>query len=264
MKVHQLSKEGLTEYIKKINEARDLKRKEQHEAIFTEMREMASKAAYIHPFPGKKDFVIDPDKEFTTRWELAEYLELVFGNEVIPPSVYNWLTLVYFNQFIKVKRQKYDVGAPENYYTKKQNHRHILSFSHFLYRRFGTLVKPLFLDNDCRSIGDLTDQVWSFTQGRNNKSFYELLNRLYLETTVDEHNTITQQPKPNIVGPLPTKSPKKIGKGHKEKIGNIRALKRFVVQLQETHNLNLLTADDLYNLLPSNFDYYKSSEEDDQ
>ena len=264
MKVRQLSKEGLKEYIKKVNEARDLKRKDQHEAVFTEMREMATKEAYTHPFPGKKEFVIDPDKEFTTRWELAEYLESVFENEVIPPSVYNWLTLVYFKQFIKVKRQKYEVGASNNYYSVNRNHRHILSFSHFVYRRFGILVKPLFLDNDCRSIGDLTDQAWSFSLGRNSKSFYELLNRLYLETTVDEHGTITKHPKPNIEGPLPTGRPKNIGKRHKEKIGSIRALKRFLVQLQATHNLNLLTADDLYNLLPSNFDYYKSSEEDDQ
>ena len=256
MKVHRLSEQGLSAFIEKIKEAKALKKKEEQEKIFNDMQQMALEKAYIHPFPEKKSFTIDPQKEFTSRWELAVYLDSVFGETFIPPSVYNWLTLVYFSQFVKEKKQKYDIGQASNYFVKNKNHRHILSYSHFVYKRFGELVKPLFLDNSCRVIGDFTDQVFSFELGRNNPNLYRLLNRLYLNTETKE-GEVKKTPRSNISGPLPVEKPTKKSKKYKEKIGNIRALKRFLVQLRETHNLDLIDEDELYNLLPKNFDHYK-------
>ena len=223
------------------------------------MLQMALEKAYVHPFPDNKVFEIDPKEEFATRWELASYLESIFGKELIPNSVYNWLTLVYFSQFLKEKKNRFEVGQAKNYYVKNRNHRHILSYSHFVFRRFGKLVKPLFLDESCRVLGDVSNQIFSFTLCRNNPSLYKLLNRLYLQTSEQEDGSEVKTPKSNISNPLPVVKLK--GKKFKQKIGNIRALKRFLVQLSETHNLDLISEEERYNLLPSNFDYYKKKDE---
>lgn len=264
MKVYQLNEIGLRFFIEKINEASAMKKKEEQKKIFEEMKISALDNSKTHSFPKNKNFEIDPDKDFATRWELAVYLDSVFKDEFIPPSVYNWLNMVYFTQFIKEEKNRYKISAAKNYYIKsKKNHRNILSFSHFVYQRFRELVKPLFLDNDCKTLGDASDQAFSF-EYRNNKNFYELMNRLYLETKVDEHGNVIKCPKAKISGPLPKEKPQKMSKTYKKEIGNIRALKRFLVQLRQTHNLDLMTADDLYNLLPSNFDYYKNNPESDK
>ena len=206
------------------------------------MQRMALEKAYIHPFPEKKSFTIDPQR-FNSRWDLAVYLDSVFGETFIPPSVYNWLTLVYFSQFVKEKKQKYDIGQASNYFVKNKNHRHILSYSHFVYKRFGELVKPLFLDNSCRVIGDFTDQVFSFELGRNNPHLYRLLNRLYLNTE-SKKGEVTKTPRSNISGPLPVKTNQKMQVQRKIQY---TCFERFLVQ--EQHNLDLIGEDELYNLL---------------
>ena len=191
---------------------------------------------------------INPDIElehltFSNRFAAGEYLYLLFQQAEIPSldakrGIWAWLAAFYFGQLCpsgtrpgRDYRWVPSVNNFRNYY------RHLLAGPYFIYRAHceEPQVAMAALANPLHRPGDIAEQLASRQEIVTNRTVMETATRLYIR-------------------PDGTAKPRAAGRGP----GSARRLADVLAQLDLTWDLYDLSSERLLELLPSEFDEFRS------
>jgi len=190
-------------------------------------------------------------RKFKTRFELAEYLFLIFSSANISrieqdAGLWAWCTLFYFdilcpvneNGARKPREKARYIPQPNNY---KKYYRHLLMGSYLIYRAhkdkplraMALLCKPPYVHSE------IQEQFAAYIQLISNKAVVELVTKLYYD------------PK--------TGSVKRGASSKDNKLGTARRLVDILNQFDLTWDLYATTPETLLNILPKEFGKFAKS-----
>lgn len=187
-------------------------------------------------------------RNFKSRYEAAEYLNSQIGDQGIKGlatdiGIWTWLTLFYFDQVCLTNTDgTYKTGKRHRYIPEfgdyRVYYRHLLVGPYRIYRShldnpevaLGVLCNPL------HAPGEIAEQMASRQDIVTNKTTMEVATNLYIDAS-------TKRPKRGASSKGP---------------GTPRRLALILDQLDLTWDLYLMNADGLLNLLPSEFNRFKT------
>ena len=192
--------------------------------------------------PGKSIFV-DLDRQFATRFELAEYLypiltQLNVADLLMEHGLWEWLSLIWLEQLAKNRSGKFAVGAYERYLVveKRKRYRHLVLGPYEIYHR--NRDNP----SDALSLlytkpsqpGELVGQLGAKLGIVQSRAVVSAATKLYL-------------------------SGSKLRRGAADKgSGSARRFNAVLEQLDRTFDLQSMAPVEFLHLLPEEFDSWKT------
>ena len=181
---------------------------------------------------------------FSSRYEMGEYLVGLFNGEDVSSYLgdsgfWSWFALLWFDQLCPTSSGRRVPSMEYNYILSPQyNHRprHAIYMTWQLVSRYGSDVLFL-LGKEMSTRGELTEQMMARQENLSSKSVIGLASKLYLN------------PK--------TRTFKK-GAASRTGAGCIARYISWLDQLRLTYDLYSITKEDLEELLPSEFDRFRS------
>ncbi|MBR4615764.1 MAG: hypothetical protein IKO55_09170 [Kiritimatiellae bacterium] len=237
---------------------------EQAEALLKKMRlekkalpgevdDLIDDPQFTHAFPG--DFEADLAKPFPTKLELCEYFSSLFPEDTLEENrknagLWTWLAFAYFRQLVKTTRRIKDIPANSRWIYDCDNDRywvrHFIAGPLYLYRDFHSMGEPLkeiLFFSPPSEFGKFIDEMSNKPEGTRLPVTMQTAVRLYYDANA-------------------ARRVKKGATTHK-KPGSISELLRVVAQLAETRDFyGAADADELWKLLPKQFDAFKGEEAD--
>ena len=182
----------------------------------------------------------------TTRMELGKYLTDLFeANNVHRkdilgiPGLWSWLALLWFDYLCPLKDGSRKVLEPSKYVCSSHYtdyYRHLVAAPYDLFCLHGENSR-LFLHTGLNVHGDFIEQYASRQKIITNKPLIELLDHLYWDSQLN--------------------CPKR-GAQNRKRAGNFRRLQSFIKQIELTYDLHAMSADEIAELLPAEYDSWKS------
>lgn len=187
-------------------------------------------------------------REFKSKFEIADYFYQLFKTAgmkgvIEDTGLWCWLSLFYFKALCpKTRGGKYNPGARARWIPEVSNfqryYRHLLAGPYRIYDCHND--KPdrarALLCGSIYKQGELVEQIASRKELITNKSFIQAITKLYYE---------------------PEKETNKKGSGGKG-AGSPRRLADVTDQFNLTWDLYAMTSEEILNLLPAEFDRFKS------
>ncbi|MBQ0772948.1 MAG: hypothetical protein KBT59_13955, partial [Sphingomonadales bacterium] len=219
------------------------------EMFFSAVDALAKDPDLTDPIPSEAG--IDPSIEFSDRYHMGEYLSEVLPSDLSITQHSNvglwaWISALYFRQLLEKQgggarsklwsSYRYIPGV----YQKFRYYRHLAFMAFWLHRSFGTEVAKFFLSRPPHAHSDAIEQL--YTQDRDFLSSRGLM-KAAVEMYIDPE---TETMKRNALG--------------KETPGSARRLAtKIAKQLQMNYDLQSMSKDEIYALLPSEFDSWRPS-----
>jgi len=201
-------------------------------------------------YPYSKEFVPSLEIEivtFTNRMDFGKYLAKIFDSDVLLRTeiasiagLWSWLALLWF-----------DILCPKDAYGNRKVreasryvcstdytdfYRHLVASTWDIYSTYGEKAR-LFLHSHLYEHNDFIEQLASRMKIFTNRSLIEVFDRLYWDNS--------------------SESPKK-GAQSKNKAGSFRRLISFIKQIDLTYDLHSMSAENILELLPIEYNYWKS------
>jgi hypothetical protein len=186
-------------------------------------------------------------KDFKNKLECAEYLHKCFNEAgledvVLDQGLWAWLALFYFDNLCPVKNGQYKPGELAKWIPQVDNYqryyRHLLAGLYRIYRNHVDNPEnaAAFLCGPLHQRGDIIEQIASRQELITNKALVSAATKLYYDKKSDK---------------------RKRGSGGKG-AGSPRRLAQVIDQFSLTWDLYSITADEILELLPSEFDRFKN------
>lgn len=190
---------------------------------------------------------IDETKIFDTKMELAEYLNRVCErNEIRREDIlgmsglWTWLAYIWFDQLAPFNNDGSRKIREEVRYIYNQQYkryyRHYIATPYSIYSLHGKENSRIFLYSPVYEHNDFIEQFASRQDIIAYKNIVETISRLYLDDD--------------------TGFPKR-GAESRDRKGNIRRFTRIIDQFKLTYDIYYMTADQILNLLPGEFNEWK-------
>ena len=222
-------------------------------ALPDEVDDLIDDPQFTNAFPG--DFEVDIAKTFPTKLDLCEYFSSLFPEYTLEENrknagLWTWFSFAYFRQLVKTTRRIKDIPANSRWIYDCDNDRywvrHFIAGPLYLYRDFHSMGKPLeeilFLSPPSE-FGKFIDEMSNKPEGTRLPVTMQTAVKLYYDANA-------------------ARRVKKGATTHK-KPGSISELLRVVAQLAETRDFyGAADADELWKLLPKQFDAFKGDEAD--
>jgi len=215
----------------------------------TEQDELLEDPQSTEVVPGS--FKIDRERIFATKLELCEYLTSVFGDEFIENNrsnsgLWTWLAFAFSGQFLKSRRDILEVASNPRWIYDRGNYRysirHFIAGALYLYHDFhaiGEDVKDMLFSSSPREFGRLVDAMTYKMEGTRSPVAVKMIAKLYYDPSVSRKF--------------------KSGAVSQDKPGTIRELLRVISQIGMTRDFySADDADELWRILPSQFDGFKN------
>lgn len=215
--------------------------------FLTEVEILAQNPEYTQDLAA--DGSIDLQRKFANRFDMGAYL-----NEVLPSDIslvqhtntglWSWISAVYFRQLLEKTKNgdKYKLWSSYRYvpitYQKFRYYRHLAFMNFWLHRTMGDSVARFFLSRPLYEHSDAVEQL--YTQDRDFLTSPGLID-VALELYMD--------PK--------TGSMKAKALGESTGGSARRLATKIAKQLQMNYDLQSMTKDEIYPLLPPEFDPWK-------
>jgi hypothetical protein len=219
------------------------------DSFVSSVEALAKDPALTEELAGKTE--IDQKKKFTHRYDMGAYL-----NEVLPSDIsvvqhtnsglWSWISAVYFRQLLEEKKQGgiYKMWSSYRYipleYQKFRYYRHLSFMNFWLHRTMGNEVARFFLSRPLYEHSDAMEQL--YTQDRDFLASKGLMDAA-LEMYIDPRTGMMK--------------PKALGEATK---GSARRLAtKIAKQLQMNYDLQSMSKEEIYPLLPSEFDSWRTA-----
>lgn len=187
--------------------------------------------------------MIDETRIFLTRLELGDYLIQYFEKAGIGRSsiignrgLLTWLAYLWFDQLCPLDDETREVRQTARYICSsdyRTYYRHYIAASYYIYSLYGQQNSRLFLYNPLHKHNDFIEEFASRQDRISSKNLIEVAHQLYWDASSDR--------------------PKR-GAQSKKKRGNHRRLLKVIDQLELTYDIFTMTAGEIINLLPDEFD----------
>ncbi|SHN51065.1 hypothetical protein [Erythrobacter sanguineus] len=219
------------------------------EPFFSEVDAIANDPEMIVPVPGGEE--IDPKIQFKDRFHMGDYLSQVLPSDlsIVQHSnvgLWAWISAIYLRQLLEPQMSggRSKLWSSYRYipveYQKFRYYRHLAFMAFWLRRAFGEEVAMFFLSRPAYAHSDAIEQL--YTQDRDFLSSKGLM-KAAVEMYIDPK---TGEMKRNALG--------------KATPGSARRLAtKIAKQLQMNYDLQSMGKDEIYALLPSEFDGWRSS-----
>ena len=205
----------------------------------------------LNVYPSSSEFQpvveIDENKIFSTKMEMGKYLTDCFRNNEIKhaiwnPALWTWLAYIWFDQLCPAIRGTRKIGETARYICSMEWNRFYRHLVASAYDAYSTHREKaiLFLHNPIHEHNDYLEQfaarntlvrIFPYT------NIIEVAYRLYWNIEIDH--------------------PKR-GAQSRNKPGNHRRFVKIMAQLELTYDVYSMTPDEILNLLPEEFDSWKT------
>lgn len=217
-------------------------------AFVSSVEALGTDAGLTEPLDG--GFDIDSARKFLSRYEMGIYL-----NQILPADIsvvqhtnvglWSWISAVYFRQLVEKTKvgEKYKMWSSYRYaplpYQKFRYYRHLAFMNFWLNRTMGQDVARFFLSRPLYEHSDTIEQL--YTQDRDflaSKGLMDVALEMYMD------------PKTGVM------KPKALGEATG---GSARRLAtKIAKQLQMNYDLQSMGKDEIYPLLPPEFDAWRA------
>jgi len=194
----------------------------------------------------KPALVIEKNKIFSSRFDLAEYLDNIFKNagikrnEVIGNNrLWTWLTYFWFDQICPIVNGERKVLQIAKYICGQDfrtYYRHFIASSYNIYSLLGKSNTFLFLYQSINVHNDFIEQLASRQEIISQSNLIQAAQTLYW-------NDLINKPKPAATD--------------RKKQGNLRRLIRIFGQIELTYDIFSMKPEEILNLLPKEFNGWK-------
>ncbi len=192
------------------------------------------------------EIIIEENKIFSSRMELAEYLTQVFQDagvkitDVIPnDKLWTWLTYLWFDQICPKDSSGRKIREVVKYICStdyKKYYRHFIASTFRIYVTLGKENSLLFLNRPLNDHGDFIEQLASRQEIISNPNLIRVAHELYWDKSENK--------------------PKR-GATDRKKPGNLRRLIKFFGQIELTYDIFSMKPDEIVKKLPKEFDIWK-------
>jgi hypothetical protein len=195
---------------------------------------------------------IDEARQFSSKMELGEYLQNCFAGaglkreDVLPQNgLWTWLAYVWFDRLAPITNPataQRDIKEDAKYICSsdfRDYYRHLVSGPYSIYSLHGANNSNIFLYSSVNEHNDFIEQCASRQFIISHKNIVEAIRRLYFDS---------QRGQP------------KRGAQTRTKPGNIRRFVSIIQQFELTYDIYSMSADAILNLLPPEFDGWKTEE----
>lgn len=217
------------------------------EDFFSKVRKLAGASALIHEVPSANQ--IDTSMVFDTRYDFGAYLNQSLPDDLSTVQYSNvgpwaWISAAYLPQLLKhsSRGNSHDLWSTYRYvplaYSKFRYYRHLAFISFWLHRQLGETAARLFLSRPMYEHSDAIEQLYT-----SDKDFLTTpaLLEVSVEMYLDAESGVMKK--------------KALGK---ETPGSARRLATKVAkQLQMNFDMHSMTKEQVYSLLPAEFDDWK-------
>ncbi|MES0871285.1 hypothetical protein [Pseudovibrio sp. SCP19] len=217
------------------------------EEFFTIVDKLARTPDLIRKLPG--GYEIDDAKAFTSRYDFGLYLHEILPSELSTVQYSNaglwaWISAVYLHQLLKPSKRgsSHELGAVYRYipmaYSKFRYYRHLAFFSFWLHRQLGDTTAFFFLSRPMYQHSDVVEQL--YTQDKDfvtTPALMEVAVEMYLDAES---------------GAMKRKAIGRETPGSAWRLAN-----RVAKQLQMNFDMHSMTKEQVYNLLPTEFDAWR-------
>jgi len=193
---------------------------------------------------------IDETRKFNSKQELAEYLQNCFTGAdlkregVLPQNgMWTWLAYIWFDQFAPITNPatpERDIKEDAKYICSshyRDYYRHLVSGPYIIYSLHGADNSNIFLYSRVNEHNDFIEQFASRQFIISHKNIVEAIRRLYFDCQ-------SGQPKR--------------GAQSRTRRGNIRRFVSVIQQFELTYDIYTMSADGILNLLPPEFNGWKT------
>ena len=190
---------------------------------------------------------VDEARQFNSKVELAEYLHKCFERtglkreNILPLNgLWTWLAYIWFEQLTNQRRnilkreEHYICNSPSNF---RRYYIHLVAPLYAIYSLHNLPFSMLFLYNPPWEINDFTERLAANQFLISHRNIVEAIYRLYFDSQ-------RQQPKR--------------GAQSKTEPGCTRRFVKVIQQLELTYDIYSMSAEAIINLLPSEFDNWKT------
>jgi hypothetical protein len=197
---------------------------------------------------------IDETRQFNSRMELAEYLQNCFAGaglkreDVLPLNgLWTWLAYIWFDQLAPITNPataQRDIKEDAKYICSsdyRDYYRHFISGPYSIYSLQGADNSRIFLYSPVNVLNDFIEQPAARQFIISHKNIVEAIHRLYFDFQGGQ--------------------PKKRGAQSRTRPGNIRRFVKVIQQFELTYDIYSMSAEKILNLLPPEFDGWKTYEE---
>lgn len=189
---------------------------------------------------------IDETKKFKTKLELAEYLEDCFKKSDLKredvlkiDDLWTWLAYIWFDQLAPLRGGLRYIKEDAKYICSSEYrdyYRHLIAGPYGIYSLHGKDNSHIFLYSPVYEHNDFIEQFASRQFIISYKNIVEAINKLYFDTR--------------------TNNPKR-GVQSRTQAGNIRRFVSIIQQLELTYDIYSMTSEQIIDLLPPEFNYWK-------
>lgn len=195
-------------------------------------------------------FLIDETKKFSSKLELAEYLDECFRNHsikreniLLEQKLWTWLAYIWFDQLAPVQTNgvrrlredaKYICNSEYRDY-----YRHLIAGIYNIYSLHGKINSLIFLCSPIYEHNDFIEQFASRQFIISHKNIIETITKLYFDSSL--------------------KRPKR-GAQSRDRPGNIRRFVEIIQQFELTYDIYNISPEGIIALLPSEYDEWKQQD----
>ena len=253
MQLQQFNQQGV-EAFKALIDAEREKVEARKPALVDKAFILAAKAIATDPklttaLPG--GLAIDPDMQFKDRCHMGEYLSQVLPSDLSlvqysNVGLWSWVSALYVQQLMEKQKKGKHWKLWSAYrfipgeYQKFRYYRHLAFMAFWLHRAFGKEVAQFFLSRPVHAHSDAIEQL--YTQDRDFLASRGLM-KAAVEMYIDPK---TESMRRNALGELTPGSARRLAT-------------KIAKQLQMNYDLYSMDKDEVYALLPSEFDSWRPS-----
>jgi hypothetical protein len=192
------------------------------------------------------EIVIDENKTFSSRIELAEYLNQIFLSAGVKGQIifsndklWTWLTYLWFDQICPKYDNVRKIRELVRYICStdwRKYYRHYIASSFRIYNALGKENSLLFLNRQVDDHGDYNEQLASRQEIISSPNLIKVAHTLYWDVNDNR--------------------PKRGGSDRK-KPGNLRRLIKLFGQLELTYDIFSMKSEEIVKTLPKEFEHWK-------
>lgn len=193
----------------------------------------------------KPEIIVDENKIFSSRMELAEYLTQIFKDAdvksqtvITNDKLWTWLTYLWFDQICPKDDTERKVREIVKYICSsdyKKYYRHFVASTFRIYSTLGKENSLLFLNRPINDHGDFIEQLASRQEIISNPNLIRVAHELYWDKNENK--------------------PKR-GSSDRNKPGNLRRLIKLFGQIELTYDIFSMKPDDILKTLPKEFEIW--------
>jgi len=190
---------------------------------------------------------IEEGKTFRNRMEMAKYLKSRFelvkaeASEINDRGLWTWLAYIWFDQLCPLENGMRKVRETVRYICSSDftdYYRHYVAITYVIFDVHKENNSRIFLYSPVNEHNDFIEQLASRQNIISNKNLVETATRLYLD---------------------PTSNTPKRGAQSRDRAGTLRRLIRMFDQIELTYDIRIMSADEILDLLPAEFNEWKRS-----